>query len=127
MVFSQLSGHDSRHVAVLILPRLFNDRERLIDAPEPLEGLRSQDGDTTGIRGDRHDDVLLDLDVHCRTLPRRHFIEQLQATLCVAPKESLHGLHPNGVDIAASGRARAHGPRTKGLAVVDAGSGEACS
>lgn len=89
MVFSQLSGHDSRHVAVLILPRLFNDRECLPDAPQPLQGLRAQDRDATGIRSDRHDDVLFDLDVHGRTLPRLHLIEQPQAALCIAGKEDV--------------------------------------
>src|SRR5260221_14119630 len=63
MVFSQLSGHAPSHVAVLILPRLFNERERLPDAPQLLEGLRAQDGDTAGIGGDGHNDVGLDLDV----------------------------------------------------------------
>jgi hypothetical protein len=63
-VFSQLSGHDSRDVAFLVCPRLFNDGERVGDAPQPLEGLRAENGDTARIRCDRHDDVLLDLDVN---------------------------------------------------------------
>ena len=32
MLFSQLSGHNSADVAVLIAPRLFNDAEGLTDA-----------------------------------------------------------------------------------------------
>src|SRR5438445_1309162 len=82
MVFSQLSGHDPSHVALFILPRLFNERERLPDAPEPLEGLRAQDGDAAGIGGDGDNDVGLDLDVHRGPLPGWDAIEQLQATLC---------------------------------------------
>ena len=111
-MFSQLSGHDSSHVAVLVLPRLFNDRERLPDAPQPLERFRTKDGDATGIGSDRDDDVGFDLDVHRGTLPLGHVLEQPKTTLCVAPQESLDCLHPNGVDVATSGRARPDRART---------------
>ena len=39
MLFSQLSGHNATDVAVLIAPRLFNDGQGLIDAPQALERL----------------------------------------------------------------------------------------
>src|SRR6266567_4070035 len=77
MVFSQLSGHDPSHVALFLLPRLFNERERLPDAPQPIEGLRAQDGDATEVGCDGHDDVRSDLDVHGGTLPGHYLVEQL--------------------------------------------------
>lgn len=107
-MFSQLSSHDSGNVAFLVCPRLFNDGERVGDAPEPLERLGPQDRDATRVRRDRYDDVLLDLDMNGRSLSGSHLIEQPQAALSVPCKKRFHRLHPNGIDIATSGRARAH-------------------
>ncbi len=45
VLFSQLSGHNTADMAVRIAPRLFNDGEGLIDAPQAIQCLCPQHRD----------------------------------------------------------------------------------
>ncbi len=127
MLFSQLSGYNPSDVTVLITPRLFNDRARLIDAPQPIERLGPKHRDPARIGHDRDNYVVADLDVDGGAPAGLHPVKDRETSRGVAAQEGFDREHPIRVDVSFRRRARVHGALAPRFPVVDAGSRQACS